>query len=211
MWLFGLNLGEPTDPEVSAADDILPLAEFGPLAIPLFDSLYNFAHWLTRNREDAEDLVQETYLKALRGFASFQPGTNFKAWIFKILRNTCYTAAGKQRSRMTVAIESEEDIPAPLRNVINPESLLITAGEIEQLRLAIDQLPPSFREVLLLRETENASYQEIAEILSIPKGTVMSRLQRARSMIRNSLLKSGGRSPVEVREESKECSAANSG
>ena len=211
MRLFGLNLGESTDPKISAARDALAVAEFEPLAMPLFDSLYNFAHWLTRNREDAEDLVQETYLKALRGFASFQPGTNFRAWIFKILRNTCYTAAGKQRGRTTVAIESEEDIPGPLLDFINPESLLITAGEIEELQQAIDQLPPSFREVLLLRETENASYQEISAILSIPMGTVMSRLQRARAMIRNSLLKPGGKSPIQAAEESKECSAANSG
>jgi RNA polymerase sigma factor (sigma-70 family) len=87
------------------------LAGFEELAMPLFDSLYNFAGWLAQNQNDAEDLVQETYLKALRSFASFEPGTNFRAWIFQILKNTFLGSCTKLERRMTVAVESEEDLP----------------------------------------------------------------------------------------------------
>src|ERR1700693_4334589 len=95
----------------SSSQDGQPLAGFEELAMPLFDSLYNFARWLVHNSNDAEDLVQETYLKALRSFASFQPGTNFRAWIFKILRNTFLSSCSKLERRMTVAMASEEDGP----------------------------------------------------------------------------------------------------
>jgi RNA polymerase sigma-70 factor (ECF subfamily) len=155
--------------------------------MPMFDSLYNFAHWLAHNREDAEDLVQETYLKAFRNFDSFQPGTNFKAWIFKILKNTFCSAFARRQRRATIAMGFDEDfLPLP-ENAVNPEFQMIKGSEIEELRRAIDQLPPYFREVLLLREVEDASYHEIAEILSIPLGTVMSRLTRARTVIRESI------------------------
>src|SRR5271156_2824924 len=88
-----------------------PLAGFEELAMPLFDSLYNFARWLAHGSNEAEDLVQETYLKALRRFSSFQPGTNFRAWIFQILRNTFLSSCSKLERRMTVAMDSEEDFP----------------------------------------------------------------------------------------------------
>src|ERR1700692_5056896 len=88
-----------------------PLAGFEELAMPLFDSLYNFARWLAQNSNDAEDLVQETYMKALRSFASFQPGSNFRAWIFQILRNTFLSSRSTLGRRMTVAMEAEEDFP----------------------------------------------------------------------------------------------------
>ena len=91
----------------SSSQDEKSLAGFEELAMPLFDSLYNFARWLVRNQNDAEDLVQETYLKALRSFASFQPGTNFRAWIFQILRNTFLSSCSKLERRMTVAMDSE--------------------------------------------------------------------------------------------------------
>src|ERR1700681_1282169 len=88
-----------------------PLAGFEELAMPLFDSLYNFSRWLVHNSNDAEDLVQETYLKALRSFASFQSGTNFRAWMFQIVRNTFLSSCSKLERRMTVAMDSEEDGP----------------------------------------------------------------------------------------------------
>jgi RNA polymerase sigma-70 factor (ECF subfamily) len=160
------------------------LAGFEELATPLFDSLYNFARWLVRNQSDAEDLVQETYLKALRSFASFQPGTNFRAWIFRILKNTFLGSCSKLESRMTCAIDSEEDLPA---TSTTPESLLIGRSDVGAVQSAIEQLPAIFREVILLCDVEDASYAEIAEILSIPMGTVMSRLARARKMVRKSL------------------------
>src|SRR5271156_6483689 len=161
-----------------------PLAGFEELAIPLFDSLYNFARWLAQNQNDAEDLLQETYLKALRSYASFEPGTNFRAWIFQILKNTFLGSRSKLERRMTLAMDSEEDLPT---TSATPESLLIGRSDIEAVRSAIEQLPSIFREVILLSDVEDAPYREIAEILSIPIGTVMSRLARARKMVRDSL------------------------
>ena len=167
-----------------------PAAGFEELAMPLFDSLYNFARWLVHNSSDAEDLVQETYLKALRSFASIQPGTNFRAWMFRILRNTFLSSCSTLDRRMTVATESEEDFPVSSATSATPESLLIRRSGIEACREAIEQLPLIFREVILLCDVEDASYQEIAEILSIPMGTVMSRLSRARKAVRDSLRRS---------------------
>ncbi len=155
--------------------------------MPLFDSLYNFAHWLTQNRDEAEDLVQETYVKALKGFSSFQPGTNFRAWIFRILRNTFLTSrTGLQASR-TVPLESDEEDPAVAVTVETPESILIERDSQGRVQAAIEGLPVIFREALLLCDVEDMSYQEIAETLSIPIGTVMSRLSRARRALRQAL------------------------
>jgi RNA polymerase sigma factor (sigma-70 family) len=160
---------------------------FEDLAMPLLDSLHNFARWLTRNRTDAEDLVQETYLKALRGFASFQPGTNFRAWMFQILRNTFWSSCSKLERRMTVAMDLEEEGPALAVENETPETVLMKRSDSALLQNAIDNLPVHYREALLLCEVEEMSYREIAEILSIPTGTVMSRLSRARKAVRESL------------------------
>src|SRR3984885_13560448 len=169
------------------------LAGFEELAIPLFDSLYNFARWLAQNQNDAEDLVQETYLKAFRSYAAFEPGTNFRAWIFQILKNTFLSSRSKLERRMTLAMDTEEDLPATSDT---PESLLLGRSDIDAVRSAIEQLPVIFREVILLCDVEDASYREIAEILSIPIGTVMSRLARARKMIRESLRSTHGAPPL---------------
>jgi RNA polymerase sigma-70 factor (ECF subfamily) len=174
-----------------------PAAAFEELAVPLFDSLYNFARWLVHNSSDAEDLVQETYLKALRSFASFQPGTNFRAWMFKILRNTFLSSCSTPDRRMTVAVDSEEDFPISSSTSATPESLLIKRSGVEACREAIEQLPVIFREVILLCDVEDASYQEIAEILSIPLGTVMSRLSRARKAVRDSLSRTSA-APISI-------------
>lgn len=159
---------------------------FEDLAMPLFNSAYNFAYWLVRNRDDAEDLVQETYLKAFRGFASFQSGTNFRAWIFRILKNTFLTARAQTQRHEAVRLGSDEvfELPASSDDI---ESILVERSRLDAVQLAIDQLPVIFREVLLLCDVEGASYREIAEILSIPIGTVMSRLARARKAVRGSL------------------------
>ena len=161
---------------------------FEELAMPLFDSLYNFASWLVHNKSNAEDLVQETYLKALRSFASFQPGTNFRAWMFRILRNTFLSSRSTLDRRMTLKIDSEDDVPVLPATSATPESLLIELSRKNAVKNAIEQLPVIFREVILLCDVEDASYQEIAEILSIPIGTVMSRLARARKAVRESVL-----------------------
>ena len=164
------------------------LAGFEELAMPLFDSLYNFARWLAHNSNDAEDLVQETYLKALRSFASFQAGTNFRAWIFQILRNTFLSSCSKLERRMTVAMDSEEDGPELAADTKTPETILMNRFNSQLMQRAIDDLPVHYRETLLLCEVEEMSYQEIGEILSIPIGTVMSRLARARKAVRESVL-----------------------
>jgi len=171
----------------SSSQDDESLPGFEALAMPLFDSLYNFARWLAHNQNDAEDLVQEAYLKALRSFASFQPGTNFRAWMFRILRNTFLSSCSRLERRMTVAMDSEEDFPVLPATSVTPESLLIDRSCNDAVRCAIEQLPVTFREVILLCDVEGASYREIAEILSIPLGTVMSRLARARKAVRESL------------------------
>lgn len=166
-------------------------AEFGTLAMPLFDSLYNFAHWLAQDRHDAEDLVQETYAKALKGFKSFQPGTNFRAWMFKILRNTFLTSrAGLSYANSLPLDPGDEDRLLPL-SPATPETMVITQDLGEALQQAIEALPLPFREVLLLADVEEMSYHEISETLAIPMGTVMSRLARARKAARQKLIESG--------------------
>lgn len=155
--------------------------------MPLFDSLYNFASWLTQNRQDAEDLVQKTYVKALRGFRSFRPGTNFRAWMFRILRNTFLTSRTGLEATKTVSLDLEDPEAALPATTETPESILLERVNQQLLQDAIAKLPVIFREILLLCDVEEMSYQEIAEALSIPIGTVMSRLARGRRAVRESL------------------------
>jgi RNA polymerase sigma factor (sigma-70 family) len=184
---MGSGLREMVGFGISSSQDDQPWAGFEELAMPLFDSLYNFAHWLAHNSNDAEDLVQETYLKALRSFATFQRGTNFRAWIFQILRNTFLSSCSKLERRVTVAMDLEEHFSALSVTPITPESLLIERSDSDAVRCAIEQLPVILREVILLCDVEDASYREMAEILSIPIGTVMSRLARARKAVRKTV------------------------
>jgi RNA polymerase sigma-70 factor (ECF subfamily) len=160
--------------------------EFEGLAMPLFDSLYNFARWLTHDHYDAEDLVQETYRKALVGFASFELGTNFKAWMFRILKNTFLNSRSSLQQRLTVLWPEEEGFELAVENE-TPESIFLERSDHHLVQNAIEELPAYFRAPLLLCEVEEMSYQEIATVLSIPIGTVMSRLARARKAIRASL------------------------
>jgi len=154
--------------------------------MPLFDSLYNFAHWLTENREEAEELVQETYLKALKGFSSFQTGTNFRAWIFRILRNAFLNSRTGLKAMQTVQFDdADEEIGA--RTEETPESLLLGRASQQAIHSALEQLPVIFREVVLLCDVEEMSYEEISQTVGIPVGTVMSRLHRARRLLRQAL------------------------
>src|SRR5690349_7233291 len=171
---------------MEVSNDRVDTATFEELAMPLFDQLYNFAHWLTQNREEAEDLVQETYAKALKGFSSFQLGTNFRAWIYRILRNTFLTSRTGLKVTMTVPLDPEDEPELAVEHD-TPETLLFERSNRELLRSAIDELPAYYREILLLCEVEEMSYQEISETLSVPIGTVMSRLSRARSTLRERL------------------------
>lgn len=155
--------------------------------MPLFDSLYNFARWLTHDREAADDLVQETFGKALKGFPSFQQGTNFRAWIFRILRNTFLTSRTGLKNEITVSLDSEESESVQPATADTPESLFLDRSNQRMVQEAIEELPVIFREVILLCDIEEMSYQEIAETVSIPIGTVMSRLARARNALRLTL------------------------
>jgi RNA polymerase sigma-70 factor, ECF subfamily len=170
---------------VCVSEERLQSASFEELAMPLFDQLYNFAHWLTQNREEAEDLVQETFMKALRGFSSFQPGTNFRAWLYRILRNTFLTSRSGLQVTMTTPMEQESD--SVVSNAPTPELLLLERADQEAVRSAIASLPVHSREIVLLCDMEEMSYQEIADTLGIPMGTVMSRLSRARKALRERL------------------------
>ncbi|MFZ0869003.1 MAG: sigma-70 family RNA polymerase sigma factor [Candidatus Sulfotelmatobacter sp.] len=176
--------------DVCAAD--LQPDSFEELAMPLFGQLYNFANWLTQNREEAEDLVQETYAKALKGFASFQSGTNFRAWIYRILRNSFLTSRTGLKATMTVPLDPEENGPELAVERDTPETILFERSDRELLQRAIDELPVYFREILLLCDVEEMSYQEIAATLGIPIGTVMSRLYRARRALRETVRKMQG-------------------
>jgi len=156
--------------------------------MPHFDSLYNFARWLTGNTGEAEDLVQETYLKALKGFPSFQPGTNFRAWIFRILRNTFLTSRTGLQARRTDPLEDDEEQATAVAVTLDtPESLLLGHEGRQAIQAALEKLPVIFREVLVLCDVEEMSYEEISEMVAIPKGTVMSRLHRARRALRGAL------------------------
>lgn len=164
---------------------------FADLALPLLPALYNLANWLTRHAADAEDLVQETLLKALRGFASFEPGTNFKAWIFRILRNTYLTSRSGLGAMRTVALEDElegDDVyPEGIVNRRTPEAEVLHMRDADALHAAMEQLPPPLLEVLLLCDLEEMKYREIAMVVGIPIGTVMSRVARARAFVRREL------------------------
>ena len=173
----------------AVADRAGESGSFEELAMPLFAKLYNFAHWLTQDRAAAEDLVQETYMKALRGFSSFQQGTNFRAWIYKILRNTFLTTQTGLKAWATVSIDSDgdKDGGAPVEPAASetPESVLLARAQHETIQNALEKLPVKFREIVLLCDLEEMSYQEIGETLGIPIGTVMSRLSRARKAMRD--------------------------
>jgi RNA polymerase sigma factor (sigma-70 family) len=145
------------------------------------DAAYNLARWLTRNERDAEDVVQEAYLRALKHFGTFKGG-DVRPWLLKIVRNTFYTSI--RRNRLTDAMtpfEEEEDIH--VSDAPSPEMLLVQEANQRLVRRALQQLPRHFLEVILLREFEELSYQQIADTVQIPVGTVMSRLARARGRL----------------------------
>ena len=154
--------------------------------MPIFARLYNFAHWLTKDRNEAEDLVQEACMKALKGFNSYRQGTNFRAWMYRILRNTFLTTrSGLQNA--TVSLDSDEGPSVEPIARDTPESILISNLDQHAIQTALEELPVQFREVILLCDVDEMSYQEIAEILAIPIGTVMSRLSRGRRAMRELL------------------------
>jgi RNA polymerase sigma-70 factor (ECF subfamily) len=172
---------------VCVSEESLLSGSFEQLAMPHFEQLYNFACWLTHDRQEAEDLVQETYAKALKGFSSFQQGTNFRAWIYKILRNAFLTSRTGLKLTATVPLDLEGDEENLPKIRETPESILLQRSDRELVQKALEQLPVAYREILLLCEVEEMSYQEISATLSVPMGTVMSRLSRARRALRASV------------------------
>lgn len=168
--------------------------QFTGEALELLDALYGTAVRLTRNPDAAQDLVQDTYLKAFRARGKFRPGTNLKAWLYTILHNTWRNRRRDQgRARVeadsdlvALTIEQGEDTLSPPPE--NPETLLVRATLSEDLRQALEQLPEAFREAVWLRDVEELSYQDIASVLEIPVGTVMSRLSRGRKQLYRSLV-----------------------
>ncbi|HEX5432915.1 MAG TPA: sigma-70 family RNA polymerase sigma factor [Candidatus Angelobacter sp.] len=161
--------------------------EFEKLALPLLDSLYNFARWMCSDADEARDLVQETFAKALKALGSFQQGTNFRAWMFRILRNTFLTSRTGMERRNTVQ-ESEEGFADSVVSHETPELALVRRADAELVQQGIAALPASFQEVLILADLEELKYQEIADALAIPIGTVMSRLARGRQLLRRHIV-----------------------
>ena len=170
--------------------------DFESLALPLLDALYNFARWLSHDQSEAEDLVQETFAKALRGFSSFAPGTDFRAWMFRILRNTFLTSRTGLQAKLTVPLDPDEEAAAGV-TWETPETLAVASATREALQQALSELPLAYREVVLLCDVEEMKYAEIAEVLSVPIGTVMSRLARGRKLLRQML---AGVRPAAIRK-----------
>src|ERR1700741_559446 len=154
--------------------------------LPHLDAAYNFARWLTRNEQDAEDVVQEAYLRAFRFFPGFRGG-DARAWLMKIVRNTCYTWLHANRP-LQDATEFDENLYPLDSHALNPEQVVLQKDSGALVRKALEMLPTNFREVLILREIEGMSYREIADITGMPAGTVMSSLSRARGRLRQVLI-----------------------
>jgi len=173
-------------------------------ALASLDSLYRAALRLTRVPADAEDLVQDTYLKAFRAADQFEPGTNLRAWLFTILHNTARNRA-RDRARDTVAVDSEivdraGDYTPATGRAETPETLLLRDTLAPELQAAIDALPEAFRQAVWLRDVEEFSYAEIAAMLSIPIGTVMSRISRGRRALYDAMRASASETPVPSRQ-----------
>lgn len=150
------------------------------------DAAYNLARWLTQNEHDAEDIVQDAYLRAIRHFEGFQGGEG-KAWLLTIVRNRCYDSARRGRVRES---SFDEELHHGGHHYVDPESSLLQKERAALLHNALRELPCELREVLVLRELEELSYREIAAVAKIPIGTVMSRLSRARARLQETLLSS---------------------
>ena len=172
-------------PKKQTTEEASSTARFESALLPNLEAAYNLARWLTKNDSDAEDMVQDACLRALQAFGSFR-GDNFRAWLLRIVRNTCYTHLKSQAAfgREVLFDEEKYDIPDDSQN---PVTVLLSQQDAAQICQAIAALPTEFREVLVLREMEEMSYREIAVITAIPLGTVMSRLARARQHLKSLL------------------------
>jgi RNA polymerase sigma-70 factor (ECF subfamily) len=161
------------------------LTSFETLMLPHLDAAHNLARWLLRNEQDAQDVVQEAYLRAFKSFGGFH-GSNGRAWLLTIVRNTSYTLLKKNQA-VDLTTTFDEELHTSSHQSVSPTTILEQSENAALIREAINELPAEFREILTLRHQEGLSYKEIAEIAQIPPGTVMSRLARARAKLREYL------------------------
>ena len=169
-------------PEEQGAAQEHELASFEEMMLPHLDAAHNLARWLMRNEQDAQDVVQEAYLRAFKSFSGFH-GSNGRAWLLTIVRNTSYTLLKKNRA-VDLSTTFDEELHASDHESASPAAILEHAEDADLIGKAMDELPAEFREILTLRHQEDLSYKEIGEILRIPPGTVMSRLARARGKLK---------------------------
>ena len=170
------------------------LVKFEQALLPHLGAAYNLARWLSGNDHDAEDVVQESYLRALKFFPGFRGG-NSRTWLLTIVRNTCYTWL-RQNRLGDLTVELDEEIHEIDSGIPNPEAVLLAASRRELLARALQELPVALREIVILRELEGLSYKEIADFTGVAIGTVMSRLARARGRLEELL---AGASPTGAR------------
>jgi RNA polymerase sigma-70 factor, ECF subfamily len=152
---------------------------FEEIFLPYLDAAYNLARWIIRHDQDAQDVVQDAYVRAFKGFQRFRGGGNDKAWFLTIVRNTAYTLLNKRAAEEKL-IPYEEERHANIISIEDPDNELRTEAKKEYLQRVLERLPLEFREVIILYELEALSYKDLASTLGIPVGTVMSRLSRAR-------------------------------
>ena len=171
--------------EEQSADQEHQLTSFEAMMLPHMDAAYNLARWLLRNEQDAQDVVQEAYLRAFKSFRGFH-GSNGRAWLLTIVRNTSYTLLTRNNA-VDLTTTFDEEIHASGQESVTPAMILEHAEDAELVRNAMDKLPAEFREIVTLRHQESLSYNEIGEILKVPIGTVMSRLARARGKLKEYL------------------------
>ena len=181
-----------TEPDAGVSDDLK--ARFNEEAMPLLDQLYGGALRMTRNPQDAEDLVQETYLKAYKAFDSFKEGTNLKAWLYRIMTNT-YINSYRKKQRRPIETSAEDVTDRQLYTTSSHDSTGLQSAEVEalknlpdaQIAEAMNSLSDDYRMVVYYADVEGLAYKEIAEVMDIPLGTVMSRLHRGRKQLRELL------------------------
>jgi RNA polymerase sigma-70 factor (ECF subfamily) len=161
------------------------LSSFEALMLPHLNAAHNLAKWLLRNEEDAQDVVQEAYLRAFKSFSGFH-GSNGRAWLLTIVRNTSYTLLKKNHA-VDLTTTFDEELHASGHESISPATILEHSEDAKLMSQAMDELPAEFREILALRHQEGLSYKEIAEVMQVPPGTVMSRLARARAKLKECL------------------------
>jgi RNA polymerase sigma factor (sigma-70 family) len=172
----------------------MPQRDFEEVVVPHLDAAFNYARWLTKHDMDAEDVVQDATIRALRFFPSLR-NEDARAWLLAIVRNTWYGRLAKQGNSQRVGVY-EEMIDDRRDEGLGPEALVLQQQAVGQVQQAVESLPVDFREVIVLRELEGLSYKEIAAIVGVPLGTVMSRLSRARErllMLLRPAISEGGR------------------